>query len=110
VSEDVQLTEEERRIFAEIERFERDHRSSSRRDGWVLRNDRWAWAAVVLGTTIFFVGLAARLPFVPFMGFVIVLTGATRLSTRIPWRGWLPRLRDLTQVVDSRSRNDVDSG
>ena len=110
MSKDVKLTEEERRIIAEIERFERDLQPRSRRGGQVLRHDEWAWTALVLGTAILLAGLAAKLPFVPFIGFVIVLTGATRLSTRIAWRSWLPQHRDLIGVVDSRSRDDVGSG
>jgi hypothetical protein len=109
VSKDVELTEEERRIIAEMERFERDLRPRSRWGHRVLGRDRWAWTALALGTAVVVAGLVATLPFVPFVGFVIALAGATRLSTRIAWSGWLPRLRGRTRVPDSRARKDRDA-
>jgi hypothetical protein len=86
VSKDGELTEEERRIIADIERHEFERRL---RWPWPhlrarqAQLDVGAWAAVAVGAAVLAVGLLANLPVVPFAGFVILLAGTVRLSRRI---------------------------
>jgi hypothetical protein len=87
---DVELSDRERQIIAEIERHEDRGRSRRR---WRRRMARgnlvgaaWAWVAIAIGITIMVVGLTANLGLIPFLGFVILLAGATRASDRF-WTG-----------------------
>jgi uncharacterized membrane protein HdeD (DUF308 family) len=57
------------------------------------RGDVWAWVAVVLGIAVLVTGLIANVAMIPFFGFVVLLVGVTRLTTRISLVRWQSRLR-----------------
>jgi len=111
VSKDVELTDQEKQVLAEIERHEDELRTEvpwtrlQRRDG--ARRDLWAWAAVVIGTAVLATGLAANVALVPFVGFVILLAGATPLSARFSPAGWRIRLHTIRRNLSApRSGQD----
>jgi len=99
VSKDVKLTDEERRILADIERYEVELRAGvpwqrlQARQG--VRGQVRAWSAVGIGTAVLATGLVANVGLVPFAGFVILLAGATRVSAGLSLAGWRARLRDV---------------
>jgi len=111
VSKDVKLTDEEMRILAEIERYEdelRAHVPWSRlraREG--VGRDLLDWSAVVIGVAVLTVGLVANLGLIPFVGFVILLAGVTRVSARLSFAGWRGRMRDIRRNLSApRSGQD----
>jgi hypothetical protein len=97
VPDDVELTNEEQQIFAEIESFEDGRRPSAR--SWRTRaamrlskhNSPWPWIALTLGITVLAGGLAAGLPAVAFGGFVVLLEGTSQLCARTTSATWFPR-------------------
>ena len=111
VSKDVKLTDQERRILADIERYESELRE---RVPWnrlqvpeSARRDVWAWTAVAVGTALLAGGLVANLGLIPFVGFVMLLAGLTRVSARISFASWRPRLREVRRNLTApRSGQD----
>jgi hypothetical protein len=98
---DVRLTDEEQRIIASIEHYEREQRSWCYREctfvGWWAaarrrgrRLTRW-WTVVVVGTLVLGGGLVAGQPIVGLAGFVIVLYGISRPRRRMGLASWGPR-------------------
>jgi hypothetical protein len=92
---DVELSDRERQIIADIERHEDGNGS---RRPWTRRLARgnlvgaaWAWVAIVAGTAVMVVGLAANLGLMPFLGFVVLLAGVTRVSERFSTAGGVRR-------------------
>lgn len=99
MSKDEELTDEEKRILADIERYEDELRT---RLPWKrLRTperpwrDVRGWGAVVIGTAVLVTALVANVGLVPFAGFVILLAGVTRITDRISYAGWRSWLRDV---------------
>lgn len=111
MSKDVQLTDEERRILADIERYEHElrptvawRRLSSREGLW---GKVWPWVTVAIGTAVLTTGLLANLGLVPFAGFVILLMGVTRATARMSLVGWRARLQAARRNLSSpRSGRD----
>jgi hypothetical protein len=111
VSKDVRLTDEEKRILADIERYEEELRT---RLPWKRlraperpRRDLRGWGAIVLGTAVLVAALVANVGLLPFAGFVILLAGVTRVSSRISFAGWRRWLRDVrTNLSAPRSGDD----
>jgi hypothetical protein len=104
MSKDVELTDKERRVISEIERYEGELRSewpATRGEAGVAadRRDPWAWAALVVGTSVLIAGLPAYIGLIPFAGFVILLAGATRLSLRLSATRWLSRRRNVRRSL-----------
>ena len=98
---DVRLSDEEKRIIAEIERHERARRSPWRR-WWTVfgrssaaRTHSWrrtrTWTAVLVGTVVLGSGLLIGNPIVGLAGFVIVLYGMSRLRRRMTSASWVDR-------------------
>ena len=95
--DDVELTDVEQQILAEIERFEGAHQSSAHE--WrspaamrsSKRNSPVPWIELAVGMTVLAGGLAAGAPVVAFAGFVVLLIGTSRLSDRITSASWFPR-------------------
>ena len=82
---DVKLTDEERRVIAEIERYERSRRSRLRAASIACvtrRTSVLAWSALAAGVLVLAGGLVAGRPPVAFAGFVGLLVGAALLSVR----------------------------
>ena len=111
VSKDVKLTDEEMRILAEIERYEDELRAQVPRSRLRAREgvgrDLLDWSAVVVGVAVLTVGLVANLGPIPFVGFVILLAGVTRVSARLSFAGWRGRMRDIRRNLSApRSGQD----
>jgi len=110
VSKDVKLTEEEKRILADIEQYEdelRTHVLLTELRAPRGRRDRWAWGAVIAGVAVLVTGFVGNLGLMPFAGFVVLLLGVTRLSERVSfgrWRSWLHEAR--RNLSNPRSSHD----
>jgi hypothetical protein len=110
-----QLTPEERRIFADIERgVAGELGSSTQRSRWRPRPSsdtlRWIWRiAIILGTAVLAGGLWIGAVAVAFVGFVALLVGLSHVITDGITGRSLDRLRQrLEHISDGDARESTD--